>query len=55
MSLEEQPKDAAEHLAEMTGRPASDFEPDLEEYPYPDLEDLEWRSLDDDESPFTDS
>jgi|AntDeeMinimDraft_6_1070357.scaffolds.fasta_scaffold39379_1 hypothetical protein len=55
MTLEEKPKNAAEHLAEMTDRPESEFTADLDEYPIPDLEDLEWERLDDDESPFTDS
>ncbi len=53
MPLKEKPKDAAEHLAEMTGRPKSEFEPD-DDIPMPELDDLEWETLDDDESPFTD-
>lgn len=53
MTLEEKPKGAAEHLAEMTGRPVADFEPDSHES-IPELEELEWETLDDDESPFSD-
>lgn len=53
MPLKENPKDAAEHLAEMTGRSQSEFEPDAD-IPMLGLDDLEWETLDDDESPFTD-
>lgn len=42
MSLENSDsKSVSEHLAEMTDRPAEEFEPDFEEYPIPDLDDLE--------------
>lgn len=32
---------AARVLAALTGKDEAEFEPDLEAYPYPDLEDLE--------------
>lgn len=53
MTLEEQQKGAAEHLAETTDKPKSEFEPDSDD-PMPDLDELEWRTLDADESPFSD-
>jgi hypothetical protein len=35
-------KSAAELLAEATGRPVEEFECDPDEYPTPELDDLEW-------------
>jgi len=43
--------DVAEALADMTGRPKEDFEPDYDEYPMPDPEDLERVPIDDFECP----
>lgn len=39
-------KPVSEHLAEETGRPAEEFEPDYDEYPLPELDDLEWEDVD---------
>lgn len=35
------PPKAEVHLADMTGRPVGDFEPDLDKYPHPDRDELE--------------
>ncbi|SIS05252.1 hypothetical protein [Natronorubrum daqingense] len=46
MTLKKKPENAAERLAEETDRPKEEFEPDFEEYPKPELEDLEWETID---------
>lgn len=46
MTLKKKPEDAAERLAEETDRPREEFEPDFNAYPMPELDDLEWESID---------
>jgi len=46
MELKKIPETAAEHLAEETGRPKEQFEPDLTEYPLPSPDELTWETTD---------
>lgn len=46
MTLKKKPDGLAERLADETGRSPEEFEPDFDEYPMPDLDDLEWEVID---------
>lgn len=41
MTKQDSPPKAAGVLAALTGKDQTEFEPDLEKYPFPDVEDLE--------------
>lgn len=55
MSLKERPCDAAERLAEQTGKPIEEFEPDFDTNQLPDYSEQEYEELSADESPFSDA
>lgn len=46
MTLKKKPNGLADRLADETARSPEEFEPDLEEYPMPELEELEWDVID---------